>query len=88
MKEIQCFFKADIGRCQIAKHRIELEPEAIPHKEGAKRMSPDKTAEANQEVWNLLALGLIQPFYSPWASGIVMVKKKQANFASAAHSAH
>ena len=25
---------------------------------------------------NLLALGLIQPSYSPWASGIVMVKKK------------
>ena len=39
-------------------------------------MSPDKAAKANQEVQNLLALGLIQPSYSPWASGIVMVKKK------------
>ena len=39
-------------------------------------MSPDKAVKANQEVQNLLALGLIQPFYSPWASGIVMVKKK------------
>ena len=68
--------KADIGRCKIAKHRIELEPEAIPHREGARRMSPDKAAKANQEVQNLLALGLIQPSYSPWASGIVMVKKK------------
>ena len=68
--------KADIGRCKIAKHRIELEPEAIPHREGARRMSPDKAAKANQEVRNLLALGLIQPSYSPWASGIVMVKKK------------
>ena len=68
--------KSDIGRCKIAKHRIELEPEAIPHREGARRMSPDKAAKANQEVQNLLALGLIQPSYSPWASGIVMVKKK------------
>ena len=68
--------KSDIGRCRIAKHRIELEPEAIPHREGARRMSPDKAAKANQEVQNLLALGLIQPSYSPWASGIVMVKKK------------
>ena len=68
--------KFDIGRCKIAKHRIELEPEAIPHREGARRMSPDKAAKANQEVQNLLALGLIQPSYSPWASGIVMVKKK------------
>ena len=66
--------KSDIGRCKIAKHRIE--PEAIPHREGARRMSPDKAAKANQEVQNLLALGLIQPSYSPWASGIVMVKKK------------
>ena len=68
--------KADIGRCKIAKHRIELEPEAVPHREGAKRMSPDKATKANQEVQNLLALGLIQPSYSPWASSIVMVKKK------------
>ena len=68
--------KSDIGRCKIAKHKIELEPEAIPHREGARRMFPDKAAKANQEVQNLLALALIQPSYSPWASGIVMVKKK------------
>ena len=68
--------KADIGRCKIAKHRIELEPEGIPHREGARHMSPDKAAKANQEVQNLFALGLMQPSYSPWASGIVMVKKK------------
>ena len=68
--------KADKGRCQIAKHRKELEPEAIPHREGARSMSPDKAAKANQEVRNLLAIGLIQPSHSPWASGIVMVKKK------------
>ena len=68
--------KADIGKCTIAKHRIELEPEAIPHREGARRIAPDKAAKANQEVRNPLALGLIQPSYSPWASGKVMVKKK------------
>ena len=68
--------KADIGKCTIAKHRIELEPETITHREGARRMSPDKAAKTNHEVRNLLALGLLQPSYSPWASGIVMVKKK------------
>ena len=68
--------KSDIGRCKIAKHKIELELEAIPHREGARRITPDKAAKANQEVQNLLALGLIQPSYSPWASGIVLVKKK------------
>ena len=39
-------------------------------------MSPEKAEHANQEVRNLLALGMIQPSLSPWASGIVMVKKK------------
>ena len=75
--------KADIGRCKITKHRIEFEPESIPHREGARRMTPDKPAKANQEVENCLVLGLIQPSYSPWASGIVMVKKSQPNFVSA-----
>ena len=68
--------KADIGRCTIAKHPVELEPGATPHREGARRMSPDKAERANQEVRNLLALGMIQPSLSPWASGIVMVKKE------------
>ena len=70
--------KADIGRCTIAKHPVELEPGATPHREGARRMlSPDKAERANQEVGNLLALGIIQPSLSPWASGIVMVKKEK-----------
>ena len=68
--------KADIGRCTIAKHTIEVEPGAVPHREGARRMSPEKAERANQEVRSLLALGMIQPSLSPWASGTVMVKKK------------
>ena len=31
--------KADIGRCKIAKHTVEVEPGATPHREGARRMS-------------------------------------------------
>ena len=59
--------KSDIGRCKIAKDRIELEPEAVPHREGAGRMSPDKAVKANPEVQNLLALALIQLSYLPGA---------------------
>ena len=62
--------KADIGRCTIAKHTVDIEPGAIPHREGARRLSSQKGERANQEVRNLLAS------LSPWASGIVMVKKK------------
>ena len=68
--------KADIGRCKTAKHTGEVEPGSTPHREGARRMSREKAERANQEVCNLLALGMIQPSLSPWASGIVMVKKK------------
>ena len=69
-------YKADIGNFKIAKHPVEVEPGAVPHREGARRMSPDKAERANQQVRVLLALGMIQPSLSPWASGIVMVKKK------------
>ena len=68
--------KDDIGRCTIAKNPVEVEPSAVPHCGGARRMSPEKAERANQEGRNLLALGKIQPSLSPWASGIVMVKKK------------
>ena len=57
--------KADIGRCTTAKHPVDIEPGAIPHREGARRMSPEKGERANQEVRNLLALGMIQPSLSP-----------------------
>ena len=46
--------KADIGRCTFAKHTVEVEPGAVPHREGARRMSPEKAERANQEVRNLL----------------------------------
>ena len=69
--------KADLGRCKILEHFIDLEPEAIPHREGARRMTPDKASKANEEIRHLLALGMIQPSYSPWASGIVMVEKER-----------
>ena len=79
--------KAAIGRCPIAKHPVEVEPEAIPHREEARRMSPEEAERSNQEVRNLLALGMIRPSLSPWASDIVMVKKKLGNCAFVAISA-
>ena len=68
--------KADIGCIKIAKHTVEIEPEATPDREGARRMSHKKAPFANQEVRDLSALRMIQLSLSPWASGIVMVKNK------------
>ena len=53
--------KADIGRCTMAKHPVEMKPGVVPHSEGARRMSPENAERANHEVRNLLALGMIQP---------------------------
>ena len=35
--------KADIGCCNFVEHEIELEESAVPHREGARRMTPHKT---------------------------------------------
>ena len=34
--------KADIGCCNFVEHEIELEEGAVPHREGARRMTPHK----------------------------------------------
>ena len=35
--------KADIGCCNFVEHEIELEEGALPHREGARRMTPHKS---------------------------------------------
>ena len=85
-KELECLLqefgtsfqqnKADFGRSNVLEPTIELEPSAVPWKEGPRRMTPFKTEKANEEIRMLIKLGLIEPSYSPWACGIVMAKKK------------
>ena len=71
LSEYDLFMKktVDIGRCKIAKNLIDLKPDAVSHRKVARRLFPDRAAKANKQEQNLLALGLIQPSYSPWASG-------------------
>ncbi len=65
-----------MGRRNLVEHRIDLEPDAIPHHEGARRMAPWKAQQANEEERHLLSVDLIEPSCSPWACGVVMAKKK------------
>ena len=69
-------YKAGIFKCKTAKNPLEVEPWDVPHREGVRRLSPKKAERANQEVSNLLALGMIQPSLSPRACGTVLVKNK------------
>ena len=39
-EEVFSRHKADIGCCNFFEHEIELEENAVPHREGARRMTP------------------------------------------------
>ena len=53
--------KADIGCFNFVKHEIELEEGAVPHKEGARRMTPHKSEACRAEIEMLLENDMIEP---------------------------
>ena len=68
--------KADIGCCNFVEHEIELEESAVPHREGARRMTPHKSEACRAEIEMLLEYDMIEPSKLPWACGVVMAKKR------------
>ena len=68
--------KADIGCCNFVKHEIEIEEGSVPHREGARRMTPYKSEACRKEIEMLMEYDMIEPSKSPWACGVVMAKKK------------
>ena len=68
--------KADIGCCNFVEHEIELEEGAVPHREGARRMTPHKSEACRAENEMLLEYDMIESSKSPWACRVVMAKKK------------
>ncbi len=70
--------KLDIGCTSIVEHSIELVEGAEPHKEVLRRLNSEKQPQTDEQVADLLHLGVIEPARSPWGSGIVMAKKKDS----------
>ena len=68
--------KADIGCCNFVEHELELEESAVPHREGPRRMTPNKSDACRKEIETLLEYDMIEPSKSPWTCGVVMAKKK------------
>ena len=68
--------KADIGCCNFVEHEIEIEEGAVPHREGARRMTPHKTEVVRAEIELLLEYDMIEPSKLPWACEVVIAKKK------------
>ena len=48
----------------------------MPHREGARRMTPHKSEARRNEIEMLTEYYMIEPSKSPWACGVVMAKKK------------
>ena len=42
--------KADIGCCNFVEHKIEIEERSVPHREGARRMTPHKSEACRKEI--------------------------------------
>ena len=57
--------KAYIGRCNFVEHEIELEEGAVPHREGARRMTPHKLEACRAEIEMLFEYDMIEPSKSP-----------------------
>ena len=75
-EEVFSRHKADIGCCNFVEHEIELEENAAPHREGARRMTPHKSDACRKEIETLLEYDMIEPSKSPWACGVVMAKTR------------
>ena len=71
--------KADKGCCNFVEHEIEIEEGSVPHREGAKKMTPHKSEACRKEIEMLMDYDMIEPSKSPLACRVVMAKKKGGN---------
>ena len=65
----------DMGRTNLVKHHIKLTDPA-PFTEAYMRIPPQMFDEVKAHIQEMLNLGAIRPSNSPWASAIVLVRKK------------
>ena len=66
---------ADLGRTGIIKHKIPT-GQTQPIKQPPRRVQVNMNDEVDTQIQDMLDKDVIQPSMSPWASSIVLVKKK------------
>ena len=66
----------DMGRTNLVKHNIVL-TDPIPFKEKYRTIPPQLFSEVKAHLQEMLDLGAIRHSNSPWASAIVLVRKKR-----------
>ena len=65
----------DLGKCNILKHNIQLTDQQ-PFKERYRRIPPHLFEEVKQHLQEMVEVGAIRKSFSPWASAVVLVRKK------------
>ena len=65
----------DLGKCNISTHDIQL-TDHQPFKERYGRIPPHLSEEVKQHLQEMVDVGAIRRSFSPWASVMVLVRKK------------
>jgi len=68
----------DIGHCDKIKHRIDLTDD-VPFKVPYRRIPPSMIDEVRKHLEQLLSSGIIEKSKSPFASAVVLVRKKNGS---------
>lgn len=66
----------ELGRTNVVYHSIDT-GDARPKRQPARRLPNHQRAEAHKQVNDMLGKGVISPSSSPWASPVILVKKKR-----------
>ena len=67
----------DVGRTKLVYHSIPTTEGTRPIRQPPHRLGPHKEQEAERQVQDLLARGLIEPANGAWSSPVVLVRKKK-----------
>ncbi len=76
--EFEDLFSDTIGQTNIVHHKIDT-GENPPIRQRARRMPYAFREESDKQISNMLDQGIITPSTSPWASPIVLVRKKSGD---------
>ena len=66
----------DIGRTELVYHNILTTEGTRPIRQPPHRLGPHKEQEAERQVQDLVARGMIEPAHGAWSSPVVLVRKK------------
>ena len=74
-KDVFSLHDLDLGKTPLTKHHINLS-DPTPFKERHRRIPPAMVQSVREHLKEMLDLGVIRPSNSPFASNVVLVKKK------------